>query len=109
MSGSTLNPVLDEFSVDPAPPVTTPPDLSIHKPPRNRPLREDDRPKVPYTSPYRSWLQRIIHTVVRINDHAERPLKKTKPPSVIRPPDGFAGVGPDVGEIVRYGSHSARG
>src|SRR5215203_1952200 len=39
--------VLDELFIRPSAAVVPPPYLSDHKPPRNRPSRYDDRPKVP--------------------------------------------------------------
>jgi hypothetical protein len=49
--------VLDEFLVDPMPPVMTSPNPSVQKAARDRSSWNDDCPKMPYFCPRRSRLQ----------------------------------------------------
>ena len=70
---SPLNSVLDEFFVDPIPPVVAPPDFSKNEPAGNRSPWNDDRPKVPDFRPGGLRTQaRYLKTSVALRSHFPR-------------------------------------
>ena len=90
---------LGELLVYPMPSITTAPDLSIDKSACDRSTRYQDRPQVPCPNP--GWPRPHVHhrtVIVAVSNH-ERLSKKTKPPSGVYSPDGFAMLGPEKGNI----------
>jgi hypothetical protein len=71
--------VLNDFLVDPAASVMTPPYLSRDKPAANRSPREDHRPAVPDLRPFWPRVLRNPETVVAARNQALGPSGRTKP------------------------------